>query len=55
MALLDITNSNTPPILYFARGNIGTLVDEVAKNLNSIKIPEVTGGGDEVSFVVSAA
>lgn len=53
MALLDVTNSNTRPVLYFERGDIGTLVDEVAKGLNSLKIPAVTGGGDEVSFVVS--
>lgn len=55
MALLDITNSNAKPILYFARGDIGTLVDAVAQKLDSLKIPVVTGGGDEVFFGVTAA
>lgn len=54
MALLDITNANTRPILYFSRGNVGTLVDEVAQDYNSLKLPEKTGGGDEVFFGVVA-
>lgn len=45
MALLDITNSNSTATLYFNRGNIGVLVDVVAKSNNSSLIPAVTGGG----------
>lgn len=56
MALLDITNANVQPVLFFNRGNIGTLVDIVAQKLDSLKTPLITpgGGGDEVSFGVFA-
>ncbi len=51
MALTSILPPPTnPAVLYFNRGNVGTLVDVNAQSNNMFYIPEVTGGG-ETSYV----
>lgn len=50
MALLDIVSNGTSASFFFNRGNIGTLLDVVAKQQNSLKTPLVTGGGGEHSY-----
>jgi len=53
---MALTSILPPPtnqaVLYFNRGNIGTLVDVQARSYNMLYIPEVTsGGGGETSHV----
>lgn len=49
MALLEIITADGQPMeLSFNRGNVGTLVDSVAKGFNEAKIPAVSGGGGNI-------
>lgn len=45
MALLDIVNPGESASFNFARGNIGTLVDVVAKQRDSLLLPAGGGAG----------
>ena len=53
MALTEIitTDEETTEML-FSRGDTAVLVDINGLGLNELLIPEITGGGDEVSFYV---
>lgn len=50
MALLDIVSNGQSGSIFFNRGNIGTLVDVVARQQDSLQIPAVVGGGGEHSY-----
>lgn len=49
-----ITTEEETMEMSFNRGNIGVLTDINALAFNELFFPELSGGGDEVSFYLSA-
>ena len=52
MALTSIlAPAGDTAVFVFARGNGGVLSDIVAKGQGGMRLPEITGGGSEASYV----